>query len=587
MRQRLRRKLQALAAVGHRLESFKAVNRAAVTGLIAQRASPLSTVNLLNKYVDGLPLFDSTSLEPVLETIERHYASAVTHGDCLASRVRLVAHSYETLQGASRNRSLWRGLQVGTSFVLLVWLMWDCVMDDSLGVVLWMDPAFKVYRAIGNLVLLVWLWAGCVMVWESIGVDWRRCFGLGPASFSAPSSRGVASAQPGALQEVAQMGCDLTSAYLLSFLCFYKAIRGVLISPQLMPSQFAHTFPLMLLCYTAQRLILPWARRKDLFSVIWRVMLAPMRKVSFIDGYIGDILTSTVRVSNDLAFTALYYLAGVNGWLANDLQLSAVNYVDKMWAYQQLLVPLFTVVPLWIRFQQTLRSCYDTGDRWPHLGNSAKYALAIAVSLFGGFQPGLHNSLGWICWFVGATLYQFFWDVTMDWGIVGYLGGSLTLSSPRFLPQRWYYQAAIVMNLLLRFCWTVTLIPEGRANLFTKDFQAYLSPFVAAAEIARRSMWGVLRVENEYIRLLEETEKAATGCDSPDKGDLTSALENQGFVSMEIAGPSASGQGHDRGQGFSLRPWRKGSEDDKRMFLAELCAYTAILGAIALAAAAG
>ncbi|CAM9573367.1 unnamed protein product, partial [Phaeothamnion confervicola] len=56
-------------------------------------------------------------------------------------------------------------------------------------------------------------------------------------------------------------------------------------------------------------------------------------------------------------------------------------------------------------------------------------------------------------------------------------------------------------NLVLRFLWTVSIIPENRGNLFTADFQIYLSPVIAAAEILRRSMWGFLRVENEHLSI--------------------------------------------------------------------------------------
>lgn len=48
------------------------------------------------------------------------------------------------------------------------------------------------------------------------------------------------------------------------------------------------------------------------------------------------------------------------------------------------------------------------------------------------------------------------------------------------------YVGLAVVNLVLRFLWTVTLVPENSPNLFPEDFKIYLSPFVAAAEIVRR-----------------------------------------------------------------------------------------------------
>jgi EXS family len=83
------------------------------------------------------------------------------------------------------------------------------------------------------------------------------------------------------------------------------------------------------------------------------------------------------------------------------------------------------------------------------------------------------------------------------------------LRSKRLYPHTWMYIAAAAVNLVLRFCWTVTIVPEsvrqdssaGSSYLFSKDFQMYMSPFVAAAEIVRRSLWGLLRVEAEHIAL--------------------------------------------------------------------------------------
>ncbi|CAM9573445.1 unnamed protein product, partial [Phaeothamnion confervicola] len=93
------------------------------------------------------------------------------------------------------------------------------------------------------------------------------------------------------------------------------------------------------------------------------------------------------------------------------------------------LVPFLTAAPLWWRFQQNLRRAHDTGERWPHLGNALKYATAMSVSLFGTFRPGLHDSPTWISAFVGATLYQFAWDVFMDWDLIHWENGRPRLRS--------------------------------------------------------------------------------------------------------------------------------------------------------------
>ena len=51
------------------------------------------------------------------------------------------------------------------------------------------------------------------------------------------------------MSKVWNAGCNLSIAFLVSFICFYKCLRGVLLNPTLVPIQFAHTFPLLLLFY--------------------------------------------------------------------------------------------------------------------------------------------------------------------------------------------------------------------------------------------------------------------------------------------------------------------------------------------------
>ena len=56
-----------------------------------------------------------------------------------------------------------------------------------------------------------------------------------------------------------------------------------------------------------------------------------------------------------------------------------------------------------------------------------------------------------------------------------------------------------MLNFLLRFFWTLTLIPEGGEEAWQKTIQVRLSPVLAAAEICRRCMWAFLRLENEHL----------------------------------------------------------------------------------------
>lgn len=74
-------------------------------------------------------------------------------------------------------------------------------------------------------------------------------------------------------------------------------------------------------------------------------------------------VNSVVRVLIDVAFAFLYFLSGVRGWLGNSLDLSNDPISSDPW-FQNLLVPLLMVAPLWWRFQQNLRRSYETRQRY-------------------------------------------------------------------------------------------------------------------------------------------------------------------------------------------------------------------------------
>jgi len=66
---------------------------------------------------------------------------------------------------------------------------------------------------------------------------------------------------------------------------------------------------------------------------------------------------------------------------------------------------------------------------------------------------------------------------------------------------KWVYVAFVPADLLLRFLWTLTLIPDDTDSdgLVTYDIMRTIAPFLAISEVCRRLGWCLLRVENEFI----------------------------------------------------------------------------------------
>lgn len=49
---------------------------------------------------------------------------------------------------------------------------------------------------------------------------------------------------------------------------------------------------------------------------------------------------------------------------------------EHSYLYSKVLAPIVVILPLWWRFMQCLRRYHDTNQRWPHLANATKYAMA-------------------------------------------------------------------------------------------------------------------------------------------------------------------------------------------------------------------
>jgi hypothetical protein len=105
----------------------------------------------------------------------------------------------------------------------------------------------------------------------------------------------------------------------------------------------------------------------------------------------------------------------------------------------------------------------------------------------------------------------------MDWGLCERLPTSLWelldlsqyhrkkmfLREKLMLPSITFYYVCIVIDLILRFFWVLSLVPA--TTLGVLDLVGpQLSFFLGAVEIIRRSMWGIVRVEWEHIKLFNQ-----------------------------------------------------------------------------------
>lgn len=405
-------------------------------------------------------------------------------------------------------------------------------------------------------------------------------------------------AKPPTPLEVTEIAIDLLLWVLICLFLFTissagggRYIEGMhgLTESQIMANVAAPFFPLLLFVGALIRTILPWKKRKSFWIIVFTTVGAPFCSVTFRDGFVGDVLTSSVRPMQDVAFTAFYLLSGLQGWWteAYDLDDAALP-IERSWIVRTVVLPACMVCPLWWRFNQNLRQVWDAKKRWPYLGNALKYLAAAQVAMFGVFDPTRRTSPIWLFCAIVATLYQVWWDVVMDWDLIRLERGStiqIRLREQRLYQSKNMYWTILIINIILRFGWTMTFLPQrflDRTGVLQRTFEGifiYIDPLLASAEIIRRTLWGFFRLELEAINFHSDDPKVSERlrqCSIIDTGDI----ELQSMKDKDRIPPLSF---HRRDMKFNFSN-DLGDKSNVQIML-ELCLWTGVFSAGAIVAA--
>jgi hypothetical protein len=144
------------------------------------------------------------------------------------------------------------------------------------------------------------------------------------------------------------------------------------------------------------------------------------------------------------------------------------------------------------------------------------------------------------------------------------------------------YWMIAVINVLLRFCWTLSFVPPrylSEAGVLTDNFSGdvatVLSPIIAFAEVCRRTLWGLIRFEYEAIKV----GGTAASCSSTHiKSEEEQGME---LVPMKV-------QNDDSALAIDSRisSSTEMSSMSEVNILVELCTYATVFAALGVVAAA-
>ena len=339
-------------------------------------------------------------------------------------------------------------------------------------------PSLPIFRLFLCVVFMMWMSALVLFVFEKYSINW-------PFIFEITTRTSIS------YMKIVRISSLFTALWFVAFLwqTFYiRYFSGVYedLTSLITVMSFAliFLFPLDMLYYKV---------RKEILTTLYHIAISPFGKVEFRHFFVADVLTSMAKSFTDI-FRSFCYLS-TNAWL---LHKQPICYGQNFWFC------VISALPYWWRFAQCLNKFYYTKNWYPHLLNAGKYVSGLVVVL-NSFYPVVeaepYRTIIWVAVYVIATSYMLTWDLMMDWGLIS-IRSPLTLREKRTYPRN-FYLFAMVTNTLLRFAWTITLVPVS--FLENPFVEVELILFVLCLfEILRRAQWTLLRIENEKFSNIDK-----------------------------------------------------------------------------------
>eukprot|EP01034_Spumella_vulgaris_P026956 gene26956-33608_t len=446
------------------------------------------------------------------------------------------------------------GIKLGLVAMMLLWIISDSYTVGS-HLDIWNHPGLYVYTIVGNLLLYRVMLAVNTYMWCRFNVNYMAIF-----QFTYDIRPNLLLVLNHASTSLLLFMINLTLFFQLNMKSrtnYYHIQRGEVMS---------NACPVLLVvCVVLYELKEHYSYKhndlktnRGLFSltVFYNCIftLCNTQPVSFRESYVANMLTTFTKVYSDFMHALCWVLSGsfleqnqtIDNFGSSYMSCSTIDWV--------IIICILQVIPQFFRIMQQIRQYQDTGQ-YTYLINVTKYLLTVVVIVYGVFQKSYTGV--YLVLTVVLTVFKWFWDCYMNWGVFEILpdlrcarevlkalccckaseaaihlslsnggkddnevdvteavekqqstlsastvGGYLFLRRHLMFSSPPLYYAIIVLNLLLRFLWVVSLLPPHSKVLGTSFLTGTkLSVFLASMEVFRRSIWGLLRVEYEHLKL--------------------------------------------------------------------------------------
>jgi len=125
--------------------------------------------------------------------------------------------------------------------------------------------------------------------------------------------------------------------------------------------------------------------------------------------------------------------------------------------------------------------------------------ILVAIASFYASESNLFYYF-WLLLALISTLYSYAWDLKMDFGFLQE-GEHYPLREKLSYKNKIFYYACMIINLILRFFWVLTVSPDVVLSFIRPEFFFFIISFM---EVFRRGMWNFIRVELKHIEICKE-----------------------------------------------------------------------------------
>ena len=207
--------------------------------------------------------------------------------------------------------------------------------------------------------------------------------------------------------------------------------------------------------------------------------------------WLGDQMTSLVGPFRDIEYTACYYTHYFNTF----------EEKKRLCSSGRPIVILIGIYPYFIRFLQVIKTMWEKNIIFPDILNAIKYILSMLVAISSYYSKTIEIfGKTWLLIASFSSCWSYCWDMKMDYGLIQNGSVNPGLRNDLFYKRRWIYYTAMILNLMGRFAWVLTISPDVVYRWIRPEFFLMV---IYMIEMCRRGMWNFFRIELKHIDLCQ------------------------------------------------------------------------------------